>query len=173
MEWQVRSFALLVSHSWCFKTKHTYGWRGFSSLFRQSFGRHWKRFSLFLPLPAPYNYRTAGETVGLWICLNSMSAPRSETRPLEFEPAFAFGLSWMKSGEIYSINSSDIARAASCLPRVRARLPACTEIVGLPCLASLLVECRTRDQKKFRVRIPAGTAWEFSSPDLSLYADSS
>ena len=115
-------------------------------------------FLFSFPSQAPYNYRTAGETVGLWICLNSMSAPRSETRPLEFEPAFAFGLSWMKSGEIYSINSSDIARAASCLPRVRARLPACTEIVGLPCLASLLVECRTRDQKKFRVRIPAGTA---------------
>ena len=39
----------------------------------------------------------------------------------------------IKSGEIYSINSDDIACATNCLPRVRPRLAACHEIDGLPC----------------------------------------
>ena len=37
---------------------------------------------------------------------------------------------------------------------------------------SLLVEHRTRHRKPLRVRIPAGAAGEFSSPELTLCADS-
>ena len=39
------------------------------------------------------------------------------------------------------------------------------------CLDSLLVDSRTRD-RKFRVRVPAGAAGEFSSPELTFCADS-
>ena len=67
----------------------------------------WKGTSLFLPPPSPIQMQNCR-----WInqILNryKLNAPRSETRFLEFELYFDSGLSWIKSREIYSINSNGI-----------------------------------------------------------------
>ena len=145
MAGHVSSFALLVCRLGVWKLC-THVWRGFQSYFRQSFGRHWKRFSHFIAPPNPIltqDCRWNNQVLNLF----KLSAPSSETRLLDFELAFAFGLPCIKSRETYSINNNDVASAASCLPRVGARLASCYEIDGLLCASNFVgsqLACGTR-----------------------------